>query len=111
MSQHNLNDIFRVFSTMLSIFIFCTTEPNKVPATIMNRVQRFNITKINNNEIKAKLEYICKQEGFTNYTDTCELISKLSNGGMREAITKLDQCADLSHDLCLDTHSLEFLLR
>ena len=85
-----------------TIFIFCTTEPNKVPATILNRVQRFNITKISTHEIKARLEFICQQEGFINYTDTCELISKLCDGGMREAITRLDQCADLSTDLSLE---------
>ena len=84
-----------------TIFMFCTTEPNKIPATILTRVQRFNITKISNSEIKARLEFICQQEGFTNYEDTCELISKLCNGGMREAITKLDQCADLSTDLSI----------
>ena len=85
-----------------TIFIFCTTEPNKIPATILNRMQRFNIAKIDSQDIKARLEYICKQEGFTNYNDTCELISKLCDGGMREAITKLDQCADFSTDLRLE---------
>ena len=89
-----------------TIFIFCTTEPNKIPATILNRVQRFNISKIDSNEIKDRLVHICKQEGFTNYEETCELISKLSNGGMREAITKLDQCADLSTDLNLKNSKL-----
>lgn len=89
-----------------TIFMFCTTEPNKIPATILNRVQRFNISKIDNQEIKDRLVYICQQEGFTNYEDTCELISKLSNGGMREAITKLDQCADLSADLSLENSKL-----
>ena len=85
-----------------TIFIFCTTEPNKIPATILNRVQRFNITKITPQQIKNRLEFICQQEGFVNYSDTCELISKLCNGGMREAITKLDQCADFSTDLSLE---------
>ena len=85
-----------------TIFIFCTTEPNKVPLTILNRVQRFNITKIEPVEIRQRLEYICQQEGFSNYVETCELISKLCNGGMRDAITRLDQCADLNHDLALD---------
>lgn len=84
-----------------TIFIFCTTEPNKIPETILNRVQRFNIAKIAADEICARLEYICQQEGFTNYKETCELISKMCNGGMREAITKLDQCADLNTDLSL----------
>lgn len=85
-----------------TIFIFCTTEPNKIPVTILNRVQRFNISKIDATEVKNRLCYICQQEGFTNYEDTCELISKLSDGGMREAITKLDQCADYSTDLSLE---------
>ena len=84
-----------------TIFMFCTTEPNKIPATIMNRMQRFNIAKIDSAEIKNRLIYICQQEGFTNYEDTCELISKLCDGCMREAITKLDQCADLSTDLSI----------
>ena len=85
-----------------TIFIFCTTEPNKIPATIQNRMQRFNIAKISTQEIKNRLLYVCQQEGFTNYEDTCELISKLCDGCMREALTLLDQCADLSNDLSLD---------
>lgn len=85
-----------------TIFMFCTTEPHKIPATILNRVQRFNIAKIDTQEVKNRLLYICQQEGFIHYEDTCELISKLCNGCMRDAITKLDQCADLSNDLCLD---------
>ena len=84
-----------------TIFMFCTTEPHKIPATILNRVQRFNIAKIDTQEVKNRLLYICQQEGFVNYEDTCELISKLCNGCMRDAITKLDQCADLSNDLSL----------
>lgn len=84
-----------------TIFIFCTTEPNKIPATVLNRMQRFSINKITSADIKARLQFICQQEGFTNYENTCELISKLSNGCLREAITKLDQCASLSTDLSL----------
>jgi DNA polymerase-3 subunit gamma/tau len=89
-----------------TIFIFCTTEPNKIPATVLNRMQRFNIAKLQPQEIKDRLVYICQQEGFTNYEDTCELISKLCDGCMREAITKLDQCADLSTDLSLENTKL-----
>ena len=85
-----------------TIFIFCTTEPNKIPATIQNRMQRFNIAKIDNKEIKDRLTYVCQREGFINYEDTCELISKLCDGCMREALTMLDQCADLSNDLSLE---------
>ena len=89
-----------------TIFMFCTTEPNKIPATILNRMQRFNISKIDTLEIKDRLMFICQQEGFTNYEDTCELICKLCDGCMRDAITKLDQCADLSTDLCLENTKL-----
>ena len=85
-----------------TIFMFCTTEPNKIPVTIQNRMQRFNVAKLNSNEIRDRLIWVCQQEGFVNYTDTCELISKLCDGCMREALTMLDQCADLSNDLRLD---------
>ena len=85
-----------------TIFMFCTTEPNKIPATIQNRMQRFNVAKINSNEIRDRLIWVCQQEGFVNYEDTCELISKLCDGCMREALTKLDQCVDLSSNLSLE---------
>lgn len=85
-----------------TIFIFCTTEPNKIPVTIQNRMQRFNVAKIGSQEIRDRLIWVCQQEGLVNYEDTCELISKLCDGCMREALTMLDQCADLSNDLCLE---------
>jgi DNA polymerase-3 subunit gamma/tau len=84
-----------------TIFMFCTTEPNKLPQAILNRLQRYNITKIDPNTIKERLLYICKQEGFTNYENTCDLISKTAHGCMRDAIMQLDQCADFSTDLSL----------
>ena len=85
-----------------TIFMFCTTEPNKLPTAILNRVQRYNITKIDSETIKNRLMYICQQEGFTNYEGLCDLLSKSSHGCMRDAIMKLEQCADLSTDLSLD---------
>lgn len=85
-----------------TIYIFCTTDPNKVPQTILNRVQRYNITKIDTADIKARLEFICKQEGFTNYDMACDFLAKTSNGCMRDAIMKLDQCANFSTDLSMD---------
>lgn len=82
-----------------TIFMFCTTEPNKIPTTILNRVQRYNITKISSGRIRQRLEYICKQEGFTNYEEAIDLISKNVHGCMRDAITYLDKCSDFSTDL------------
>ena len=85
-----------------TIFMFCTTEPQKIPVTILNRMQRYNITKIDSETIKNRLIYICQNEGFTNYESLCDLLSKTSHGCMRDAIMKLDQCADLSTDLSLE---------
>lgn len=85
-----------------TIYIFCTTEPNKLPDTILNRMQRYNITKIATEEIKNRLLVICSAEGFTNCEEACDLISKTSHGCMRDAIMKLEQCADFNTDLALE---------
>lgn len=85
-----------------TIFIFCTTEVNKVPQTILNRVQRYNFAPISAKDIYNRLVYICEQEHFTNYEQTCDFISKICNGCMRDAITLLEQCADYSKDLKLE---------
>ena len=85
-----------------TIYMFCTTDPNKVPAMILNRVQRYNITKIDTESIKNRLLYICQQEGFKNYEQACDFISKTSDGCMRDAIMKLDQCANFSTDLNIE---------
>ncbi len=85
-----------------TIFIFCTTEPNKIPAPVLNRLQRYNFTAISSTAIKNRLMYICKAEGYTNYENTCELISKAAHGSMRDAITYLEQCADYSTDLKIE---------
>lgn len=82
-----------------TIFIFCTTDPQKIPQTILNRCQRFNLTKIATNLIKDRLAYICSQENFTNYDEACDYIAKLSNGGMRDAIAYLEKSASYSTDL------------
>ena len=89
-----------------TIYMFCTTEVNKIPQTILNRVQRYNITKVNTEVIKNRLEYICEQEGFTNYDKACDLISKTCAGSVRDAITSLEKCADYSTDLKLDNVKL-----
>ena len=85
-----------------TIFIFCTTEPNKIPTTVLNRMQRYNFSAISTADIKNRLTYICDAEHFTNYSETCDLISKICQGCMRDAITLLDQCSDLSTDLSIE---------
>ena len=85
-----------------TIFLFCTTDPQKIPATILNRVQRFNLTRINQSDIKDRLIYVCKEEGFTNYEESCDYISKISNGGMRDALAYLDKVSGYSDDLSMN---------
>lgn len=82
-----------------TVLVFCTTEPNKIPATILNRVQRYNLSKIPMADIKARLKYISAKEGFSNYEDACDIIAKTCQGGMRDAIATLEQCASFSTDL------------
>lgn len=91
-----------------TIFMFCTTDPQKIPATIVNRVMRFNLTKIPTNLIRDRLEYICKEEGYENYLDSIDYISKIANGGMRDAIAMLDKVQCYSQQLLLET-TLEIL--
>ena len=72
------------------VFIFCTTDIQKIPETILTRVQRFNFKGIGTDFIVKRLEYICENEK-VNYTKTAlEYIAKRSKGGMREAISKLE---------------------
>ena len=82
-----------------TIFMFCTTNPEKIPATIINRCMRFNLSKVSTELIKKRLEYISQKEGFTNYDEACDFIAKISNGGVRDAIANLEKCADYSNDL------------
>ena len=85
-----------------TIFIFCTTDPQKIPATILNRVMRFNFNKISSTMIANRLEEICKLENFFNYYDACDYISKICNGQMRDGIALLDKCASYCEDLTIE---------
>lgn len=87
---------------MYTIFIFCTTDPQKIPATILNRVMRFNFNRISSRQIKERLMYICKQEGFTDYEESCDYISRICNGEMRAGIAYLEKCADYDTRITID---------
>lgn len=87
---------------MFTIFIFCTTDPQKIPATILNRVMRFNFSKISSDIIKDRLIKICHNEGYDNYLDACDYISRICNGQMRDAIAMLEKCAGYSIDLSVN---------
>ena len=84
------------------IFILCTTDPHKIPATILSRLQRFDFKRIPQFEIVERLKYILNEEGDTTYDiDALEYIAKLADGGMRDAIMKLDTVLGYTTEITL----------
>jgi len=75
------------------MFILATTELQKVPATILSRCQRHTFRRIDAPEIAKYLEYIAAQEHFSLSHDAAELIARLADGGVRDALSLLDQCS------------------
>ena len=75
------------------MFILATTELQKVPATILSRCQRHSFKRIDTPVITEYLEYIAGQESFTLEHDAAELIARLAEGGVRDALSLLDQCS------------------
>lgn len=84
-----------------TIFIFCTTDPQKIPATILSRVQRYDFQRITYGAILERLGYIVEQEGVEYEKSALEYIAKLAEGGMRDAITLLDKCLSFAENLAL----------
>ena len=80
-------------------FVLATTEMHKVPATIVSRCQNFDFRRIRTEDIVARIEYISSQEGLTLEHNAAELIARLSDGGMRDALSLLDQCAAYSENI------------
>jgi len=87
------------------IFVFATTDPQKIPATILSRVQRFDFKRMSVQQLKSRLMYIIEQENTRDgreinvSSDALEYISKLANGGMRDAISVLDTCLGYQDNL------------
>lgn len=76
------------------IFILATTEIHKIPSTIISRCQRFNFSRISEKHISERINFICHQEKIQIEQSAAELIAKSADGGMRDAISILDQCAN-----------------
>lgn len=84
------------------IFILCTTDPHKIPATILSRLQRFDFKRIPQFDIVQRLKYILQQEGILTYNvEAIEYIAKLADGGMRDAIMKLDTVLGYTTEITL----------
>ena len=73
------------------VFVLCTTDPQKIPETILSRCQRFDFHRIGNEDIVGRLRYICEQEGFAFDDDALETVAKHARGGMRDALSTLEQ--------------------
>ena len=73
-------------------FILATTEPQKLPATILSRCQRFDFKKISDENIEKRLDYVCKQSNLEITKDAEKLIAQLSEGAMRDALSILERC-------------------
>lgn len=94
-----------------AVFILCTTDPQKIPATILSRVQRFDFSRIKTEQIVERLKKIVQYENYEAEEHTggdpvyepsdeaLDYIARLANGGMRDAITILDTCLGYSNDL------------
>lgn len=82
-------------------FVLATTEIHKVPDTIISRCQHFHFQLISNNDIVSRLEYICEQEKFIYEKDALVMIAENSGGGLRNAISALEQIVS-DHKLTLE---------
>ncbi|KKO52597.1 DNA polymerase III subunit gamma/tau [Paenibacillus sp. DMB20] len=78
------------------MFILATTEPHKLPATIISRCQRFDFRRVSLEEQSNRLARICSEEGITADPEALQYIARLSDGGMRDALSILDQIASFT---------------
>lgn len=74
------------------IFILATTELHKVPATILSRCQRFAFKRIQPADIGARLQFVAREEGMVLENDAAQLLARLADGALRDALSLLDQC-------------------
>lgn len=80
------------------LFILATTEAHKVPATIKSRCQRYDFRRITTAEIVSRLAFVAKEQGIEIEDAALDIIARQADGGMRDALGILDQCAALSRD-------------
>lgn len=101
------------------LFILATTEPHKLPATILSRCQRFDFKRISTDIIAGRLEAVCREEGLEIDGAAVKLIARNSDGAMRDALSILDQCSvygdrRITHDSVLEVLGIvndEYLFR
>lgn len=91
------------------MFIFATTEPHKIPITILSRCQRHDFKRINLEAISSHLGFICNQEGFALAQESLGLIAREASGSMRDAISLLDQVMSCSKESITHEQLLDIL--
>ena len=92
------------------LFILATTEPEKIPLTILSRCQRYEFHRISVNDIRDHLLYIAKESGLPLTEDAADLIAVRADGGLRDALSLLDQCSSASESKVLDAAAVYDLL-
>ena len=80
------------------IFILATTEPHKIPATILSRCQRFDFKRVSSKDIASRMAYICKKENIEAEEKALSLIAINSQGALRDALSILDQCMSFGNE-------------
>lgn len=86
-------------------FILATTEIHKLPVTILSRCQRFDFKRVSAESMKIRMDKIAELEGFHIDDEATKLISRLSDGGMRDALSMLDRCIGKSDNVTVDVVS------
>ena len=89
--------------TLNVVFILATTELHKIPATILSRVQRFEFKSIKTQDIRDHIFQILEKEGIDYETEAVEIIARRAEGGMRDALSILDQALSLTQEATLTT--------
>ncbi|MBP0990223.1 MAG: DNA polymerase III subunit gamma/tau [Oscillospiraceae bacterium] len=85
------------------IFILATTELHKIPATILSRCQRFSFKRISPEVISQRVKDVASREDLEIDNDAADMIAKLADGGMRDALSLLDLCSGLGKKITMDT--------
>ncbi|RSL29355.1 DNA polymerase III subunit gamma/tau [Salibacterium salarium] len=82
-----------------AVFILATTEPHKIPLTIVSRCQRFDFKRITSQDLVARMQYILQEQGWEAEENALYLIARAAEGGMRDALSLLDQAVSFSENI------------
>lgn len=90
------------------VFVLATTEPHKILPTIISRCQRFDFKKVENHDIISRLEYVLKSENKKYELPALESVAKLAEGGMRDALSILEQCLAYNNELTIESVNMVY---